>query len=57
MSDWPADGDVCLDNLGIEEKKRLKYSAHPALAVTDAIESVLKDVERRAINKSKHWIF
>ena len=35
-----------LDNLGIEEKKRLKCSAHPNLAVDSAIDSVLKDVEK-----------
>ena len=40
MSGRSADGDVCLDNLGIEEKRRLKCSAHPNLAVDSAIDSV-----------------
>ena len=46
MSDRSEDGDVCLDNLSIEEKRRLKCSAHPNLAVDSAIDSMLKDVEK-----------
>ena len=45
MSDRSADGTVLLDNLGIEENKRLKCNGHVTLTVDEAINSVLLDAE------------
>ena len=45
MSDRFADGDICLDKLDIEGKKRLKCYAHPILAIDNAINTTLRGVE------------
>ena len=47
MSDRSSDGDVVLDNLGIDENKILKCSAHIILAIDEAIESVFRDIESK----------
>ena len=47
MSDRSADGDVVLQNLGIDEQKILKCSAHIILCIDEAIDSVLRDVESK----------
>ena len=45
MSDRSADGNVVLDELDIEESKRLKCSAHVILSIDEALDSVFKNVE------------
>ena len=45
MSDRSADGDVLLDELGIEKNKRLKCNAHVILAIDDAIDYILRSAE------------
>ena len=47
MSDRSSDGNVVLDNLGIDENKILKCSAHIILAIDEAIESVFRDIESK----------
>ena len=45
MNDRAGDSDVMLDQLGIEETKRLKCNAHVILCIQNAIDKVLKDKE------------
>ena len=45
MSDRSADGNVLLDNLGIDEKKRLKCCGHTILTIDEGIEYVLIEAE------------
>ena len=45
MSDRSADGNIVLDNLGIDENKRLKCCGHTTLCIDDAIGSVLLEAE------------
>ena len=45
MTDRAGDSDVMLDELGIDESKRLKCNAHVLLAVDVALDKVFRDVE------------
>ena len=45
MTDRAGDNDCMLDELQVEEKKRLKCNAHVVLCVDAAIEKVFKDTE------------
>ena len=45
MSDRSANGNVLLDNLGVEEEKRLKCCGHTTLTIDEAIGSVLLEAE------------
>ena len=45
MSDRSADGSVLLDDLGVEQEKRLKCNGHVTLTIDEAINSVLLDAE------------
>ena len=45
MNDRAGDGDTMLDELHIEESRRLKCSAHILLAVDVAVDKVFKEVE------------
>ena len=45
MSDRSADGSVLLDDLRVEEEKRLKCNGHVTLTINEAITSVLLDAE------------
>jgi len=45
MSDRSSDGNIVLDELGIEDDRRLKCSAHIILSIDAALVSVFKDAE------------
>ena len=45
MCDRSSDGNIVLDELGIEDDQRLKCSAHVILSIDEALDSVLRDVE------------
>ena len=45
MCDRSSDGNIVLDELGVEDSQRLKCSAHVILSIDEALDSVLKDVE------------
>ena len=45
MCDRSSDGNIVLDELGIEDGQRLKCSAHVILSIDEAIDSVLRDIE------------
>ena len=45
MTDRASDSDVMLNELGIEERRRLKCNAHVLLAVDVAIDKVFRDIE------------
>ena len=46
MSDRGSDLDVLLENLGVEEEKRLKCCAHIILCIDNAIDKVFKNTEQ-----------
>ena len=52
MSDRSADGDVLLNDLGVEDNKRLKCNAHVILTIDDAIDYVMQSAEA-AIGQDK----
>ena len=52
MTDRAGDADTMLNELGIEEERRLKCNAHILLAVDNAMDTMLKDTET-LIGKSK----
>jgi hypothetical protein len=45
MSDCSAEGNVLLDNLGVEEKKRLKCCGHTTSTIDEAIGRILLEAE------------
>ena len=46
MSDRGSDLDVLLENLGVDEEKRLKCCAHVILCIDNAIDKVFKNTEQ-----------
>ena len=47
MNDRSGDGEVMLNELGIDEKKRLKCNAHVVLATDVALDKVFRDIETK----------
>ena len=47
MSDRASDNDIVLSDLGVEEEKVLKCTAHVVLGIDDALENVFKDFEQK----------
>ena len=51
MSNCTWDNDIVLDNLGVDEERRLKCTAHIILGIDDALPNVFKSSEEKVGRK------